>query len=172
MANIRLTELPLAPHAVLADEIMACRKPDPIYGFLVDVRSYPYADSIVDGFHKMPETIKRNGHTYHKDPDVLIENGSRWYVQYRDEECSLPKGQQITNCKVNYIKILAQDWFGMTYAGLDSFICEFSKFVGVWIDENNIDGHLVSFAAYVAKQCDVSPSIMEKVIRYIYFPNK
>ena len=167
MANISHIELPLAPHAVLADKILNCRKT--IYGFLVDVKSYPYADSIMDGFHKMPETIQRKGHTYHKDPDIIIEDNSHWYVQYRDKECPLPKGQQITSRKVTYTEILAQELFGMTYAGLNSFICEFSKFVGVWIDENNIDGHLVSFAAYVAKQCDMDPSIMERVIRYIYF---
>lgn len=169
MANIRHMELPLAPHAVLADRILDCSKPDPISGFLVDIRSYPYANSIVDGFHKLPEIIKRNGRTYHKDSDVLIEDDSRWYAQYRDEECPLPKGQQVTNCKVSYTKLLAQELFGMTYAGLDSFICEFSKFVGIWIDGNNIDDHLASFAAYVAKQCDMDPSIMKKVIRYIYF---
>lgn len=169
MANIRHMELPFAPHAVLADEIMACRKPDPIYGFLVDVRSYPYANSVLDGFHKMPETIKSNGRTYHKDTDILIEDNSHWYVQYRAEECPFPKGQQVTNCKIGYTKFLAQELFGMTYAGLDSFVCEFAKFVGIWIDGNNIGDHLVSFAAYVAKQCDMDPSIMERVIRYIYF---
>lgn len=171
MAITRYTELPLAPHAVEAERICnslnkKCRN----YGFLIDLRSVIGATSIVDALEKLPMSIDYCGHKAHKESSVLIQSGNTWFVQYRYEgvECPYPEGTRITNREISYVKLLAQNWFGVTYSGVDSFLCEFSKFIGVNVDGYNINDHFNSFSAYVAKECEESLHHMRIVLRYIF----
>ena len=174
MANIRHIELPLAPHAIKAQRLADLRaaKPEPNWGLLINLKTVPGITSIMEALKEIPETIEHHCHILHKDGDVLVQEDGTWYIQYRREDCPYPEGQLVTNRKVSYVKILAQQWFGMMYSGLDSFICEFSKIIGIWIDSHNMNDHIKSFSAYVAKQCEVDPSRMETIIRYIYFGRK
>ena len=171
MAIIRYTELPLAPHAVEAERIRAlqnkkCRN----YGFLIDLKSVIGATSIVDALEKLPTNIDCCGHKARKESSVLIQSDFTWYVQYRyeDIECPYSEGVQITNRKISYVKLLAQNWFGITYSGVDSFLCEFSKFIGVNVDGYNINDYFNSFSAYVAKETEESLHHMRIVLRYIF----
>lgn len=170
MARIRYTELPLAPHAVEAESLHALRNKEcRNYGFLVDLRSVIGATSIIDALEKLPTNIDYCGHKAYKESSVLIQSDT-WYVQYRyeDVECPYPEGTRITNCEISHVKLLAQNWFGMTYSGIDSFLCEFSKFIGVNVDGYNINDYFNSFAAYVAKNCEESLHHMRIVLRYIF----
>lgn len=175
MAIIRYTELPLAPHAVEAEYIHAlqnkeCRN----YGFLIDLRSVVGATSIIDALEKLPTNIDYSGHKAYKESSVLIQDNGTWYVQYRykDIECPYPEGTRITNREISHVKLLAQNWFGMTYSGVDSFLCEFSKFIGVNVDGYNINDYFNSFSAYVAKEKEEDLRIMKIVLRYIFMKVK
>lgn len=171
MAIIRYADLPLAPHALEAERICnplnkKCRN----YGFLIDLRSVIGATSIVDALEKLPMSIDYCGHKAHKESSVLIPIRNTWFVQYRYDgvECPYPEGTKITNLELSYIKLLAQNWFGMTYSGIDSFLCEFSKFIGVNVDAYNINDYFNSFAAYVAKECEEDLGRMRIILHYIF----
>lgn len=171
MARIRYTELPLAPHAVEAESLHALRNKEyRNYGFLIDLKSVIGATSIIDALEKLPTNIDYRGHKAYKESSVLIQSNGTWYVQYRyeDVECPHPEGTRITNREISYVKLLAQNWFGMTYSGVDSFLCEFSKFIGVNVDGYNINDYFNSFSAYVAKNCEESLHHMRIVLRYIF----
>ena len=170
MANIGHIELPLAPHALEAQRLADLRaaKPEPNWGLLIDLKTVPGSASFMDSIKEMPATIEYRCHTLHKDGDVIVYEDNTWYIQYRREDCPYPEGQLITTCKTSYIKILAQVWFGMTYAGIDTFMYKFSEFVGIWLDSHNIHEHFNSFASYVAKECDTKLDTMRHVIRFIF----
>ncbi len=139
-------------------------------GFLVNLKTVPVSGSFHDAFNFLPKEIVRNGRTYKKD--ILIQDGYTFFVQYRNPDCYLEEGILVSHVEIGYIKILAQQWFGMTFAGLDSFVSEFSKFIGVHLDRYNIEDHFNSFTAYMAKECGVEIPVMKHVLRYIFIKLK
>jgi hypothetical protein len=139
-------------------------------GFLVNLKTVPVSGSFRDAFNFLPKEIVRNGRTYKKD--ITIQDRDTFFVQYRNPNCDWNEGIPVSSIEIGYIKILAQQWFGMTYAGLDSFMSEFSKFIGVYLDRYNIEDYFNSFAAYMAKECGVEIPVMRHVLRYMFIKMK
>lgn len=139
-------------------------------GFLVNLKTVPVSGSFHDAFNFLPKEIVRNGRTYKKD--ITLQDGNTFFVQYRNLTCDREEGIPVSSVEIGYIRILAQQWFGMTYAGLDSFMSEFSKFIGVHLDRYNIEDHFNSFAAYMAKECGVEIPVMKHVLRYMFIKLK
>ena len=139
-------------------------------GFIINLKTVPGARSFEDAFNSLPKEIVRNGKAYKKD--ILFPDGNTFFVQYRNPDCDREEGTLVSGVEIGYVKILAQQWFGMTYAGLDSFMSEFSKFIGVHLDRYNIEDHFNSFAAYMAKECGVEIPVMKHVLRHIFIKLK
>lgn len=160
-------ELPLAPHAIEAQKLADLRasKPTPNWGYLIDLKDVPGAISIADAAEKLPETIEYRGSVFHKDVPIY---DAGWHIQYRHKDCPYPEGCVFADRKISYVKLLAQQWFGMTYCGIDPFMYKFSEFIGIWLDSNNIHEHFNSFSSYVAKECNVEPNTIRTIIRFIF----
>lgn len=121
--------------------------------------------SIVGIFHELPDEITFKGRTYVK-VDIAQLDGE-YCAHYWVKGSEFPAGAFVSAAKVSHIKILAEYLFGITHAGLDSYLAEFGKFIGVYLDSNNMPGHLHTFSAYLCKETGVDLGTVKFVVSYV-----
>ena len=67
------------------------------------------------------------------------------------------------------IRDKARYYFGYTFAGLDSYLIEYGRIVGVYIDGYNIENHFDGLSEYIAKETGTPVYEMNAVLLYIFF---
>lgn len=124
---------------------------------------YGCGDTLLDCYNNLPtevtfrSRIYRKSYAYRKDT-----RGYAVYLNPENPEDSIPR------VGLTYSRILAEDWFGRMFNGVDSYLAEFSKFIGINVDAYNIQDHFNSFSAYMAKECNEEINKMRYVLRFIF----
>lgn len=162
--------LPDGPKSIQADELLAAqrakRQEDLDRGLNIPLRTAICRDrSIVGIFKELPDEVTFKGRTYVKVDCVLVDGEPCAHYWVKGSE--FPAGAFVSAVKVSHIKILAEYLFGITHAGLDSYLAEFGKFIGVYLDSNNMPDHLHSFSSYLCKETGVDLGTVKLVVRYI-----
>ena len=121
--------------------------------------------SIIGRFYELPDEVTFKGRTYVK------VNAAQWdgrpYAHYWIKGLEFPEGTLVSKVVVPHAAILAEYLFGITHAGLDSYLATFGKFIGVYLDSNNMPEYLHAFSAYLCKEMEVDPRMVKLVVKYI-----
>lgn len=121
--------------------------------------------SIVGRFYELPDEVTFKGRTYVKVGAVQLD--SRPYAHYWIKGAEFPEGALVSKVVVPHAAILAEYLFGITHAGLDSYLAEFGKFIGVHLDSNNMPDYLHTFSMYLSKETEMDPYMLKMVVKYI-----
>lgn len=121
--------------------------------------------SIVGRFYELPDEVIFKGRTYVKVDAALLDG--RPHAHYWIKGSEFPAGTLVSKVVVPHAAILAEYLFGITHAGLDSYLAEFGKFIGVHLDSNNMPDYLHAFSAYLCKEMEVDPRMVKLVVKYV-----
>lgn len=121
--------------------------------------------SIVGRFYELPDEVTFKGITYVKVDAAQFDG--RPYAHYWAKGLEFPTGILASKVVVPHAAILADNLFGITHAGLDSYLAEFGKFIGVHLDANNMPDYLHAFSAYLCKEMEVDPRMVRLVVKYV-----
>ena len=121
--------------------------------------------SIVGRFYELPDEVTFKGRTYVKVGAAQLDG--RPYAHYWLKGLEFPTGTLVSKAVVSHAAILAEYLFGITHAGLDSYLAEFGKFIGVHLDSNNMPDYLHAFSAYLCKEMEVDPRMVKLVVKYV-----
>lgn len=135
-------------------------------GFLVPLKTTVFRNlSIMERYEHLHNEVTFKGKTYVKDY-IIISDGQP-YVQYVRKGIECPEGCLVSRVHVPHLAILAEYCFGVTHAGLDSYLAEFGKFIGVYLDSNNMPDYLHAFSMYLSKESEMDPYMLKMVVKYI-----
>ena len=168
-----MTSLPDRPMSIpsqVINEMIAAertkRQEELNRGFLMPLKTTVFRNlSIMERYERLHNEITFKGKTYVKD--YIIMSDGQPYVQYVRKGIECPEGCLVSRVHVPHLAILAEYCFGVTHAGLDSYLAEFGRFIGVHLDSNNILDYLYAFAAYLSKEMEMDPYVLRIVVKYI-----
>lgn len=135
-------------------------------GFLVPLKTTVFRNlSIMERYERLHNEVTFKGNTYVKD--YIIMSDGQPYVQYVRKGIECPEGCLVSRVHVPHLAILAEYCFGVTHAGLDSYLATFGKFIGVYLDSNNMSDYLHTFSMYLSKETEMDPYMLKMVVKYI-----
>lgn len=144
----------------------AQRQEELIKGFLMPLKTAVFRGlSVMERYERLHNEITFKGNTYVKDY-IFISDGQP-YVQYVRKGIECPEGCLVSRVHVPHLAILAEYCFGITHAGLDSYLATFGKFIGVHLDSNNMSDYLHTFSMYLSKEMEMDPYMLKMVVKYI-----
>lgn len=121
--------------------------------------------SIVGRFYELPDEVTFKGRIYVKA--CVAELDGEFHAHYWIKGSEFPEGTLVSKVVVPHATILAEYLFGITHAGLDSYLAEFGRFIGVYLDSNNMIDYLHAFSAYLCKEMEVDPRMVKIVVKYV-----
>ena len=134
-------------------------------GFAIVLGDHCSDDFISKIYRELPGKTFENGQWYVKtgvyEPDNAVT-----YVEESIAKYYLP-GYPASSIRIYLDKFLADQYFGSTWAGFDIYLTEFSNFIGIQIDMNNIREHLNSFRAFLHKETRVDIDRLRRVVDFI-----
>lgn len=162
--------LPDGPKSIQVDELLAAerakRQEDLDRGLNIPLMTAIARErSIVGIFQELPDEVTFKGRTYVKVDAVRLDG--RYYAHYWIKGSEFPAGTFVSTVIVPHVNILAEYLFGVTYSGIDSYLAEFGKFIGVYLDSNNMPDYLHAFSAYLCKETGVDLGTIKFVVRYV-----
>lgn len=168
-----MSSLPDGPMSISQHEIdnmiaaqRATRQEELNKGFLVPLKTAVFRNlSIMERYERLHNEITFKGRAYVKS--CIIMSDGQPYAQYVRKGTEHPEGCLVSNVHVPHLAILAEYCFGVTHAGLDSYLATFGRFIGVYIDSNNMPDYLHAFSAYLSKEMEMDPYMLKLVVRYI-----
>lgn len=168
-----MSSLPDGPMSISQHEIdnmiaaqRAKRQEELNRGFLLPLKSTIFRGlSIMERYERLHNEITFKGRTYVKD--YIIISDDQPYVQYVRKGIEFPEGCLVSRVHVPHLAILAEYCFGVTHAGLDSYLATFGKFIGVYLDSNNMSDYLHAFSMYLSKEMEMDPYMLKMVVKYI-----
>ncbi len=166
-----MPSLPDGPKSIqVIDELIAAqrakRQEELSKGFLVPLKTTVFRGiSVMERYERLHNEITFKGKNYVKD--YIIMSDGQPYVQYVRKGIECPEGCLVSRVHVPHLAILAEYLFGITHAGLDSYLAEFGKFIGVHLDSNNMPDYLHAFSAYLCKEMEVDPRMVKLVVKYV-----
>lgn len=168
-----MSSLPDGPKSIppqVIDEMIAAqrakRQEELNKGFLVPLKTTVFRNlSIIERYEHLHNEITFKGNTYVKD--YIIMSDDQPYVQYVRKGIECPEGCLVSRVHVPHLAILAEYCFGITHAGLDSYLATFGKFIGVHLDSNNMSDYLHAFSMYLSKETEMDPYMLKMVVKYI-----
>lgn len=135
-------------------------------GFLLPLKSAVFRGlSIMERYEHLHDEITFKGRIYVKSYIVISDNQP--YVQYVRKGIECPEGTLVSRVHVPHLAILAEYCFGVTHAGLDSYLATFGKFIGIHLDSNNMSDYLHTFSMYLSKEMEMDPYMLKMVVKYI-----
>ena len=160
------TSLPKELSALRDIDVKAKIQEDLNKGFILPLRStLDQGYSIVERYERLNTEFRFRGKTYVKAGAFQIDG--EFYAHYQRKNSNFDPTMLVSKVPVTHVRLIAEYWFGVTYAGLDSYLAEFGRFIGVYLDSNNMCDYLYAFAAYLSKELEVSPSVLRIVIKHI-----
>jgi hypothetical protein len=168
-----MASLPDGPKSIppqVIDEMIAAqrakRQEELNRGFLVPLKTTVFLNlSIMERYERLHNEITFKGKVYVKSYIVISDDQP--YVQYVRKGIECPERGLVSRVHVPHLAILAEYLFGITHAGLDSYLAEFGKFIGVHLDANNMPDYLHAFSAYICKEMEVDPRMVKLVVKYV-----
>lgn len=168
-----MSSLPDGPMSISQHEIdnmiaaqRAKRQEELNRGFLMPLKTAVFRGlSAMERYERLHNEITFKGKTYVKD--YIIISDDQPYVQYVRKGFEYPEGCLVSRVHVPHLAILAEYCFGVTHAGLDSYLATFGKFIGVYLDSNNMSDYLHAFSMYLSKEMEMDPYMLKMVVRYI-----
>lgn len=168
-----MSSLPDGPMSIpsqVIDEMIAAerakRREELQRGFLMPLKTTVFRNlSIMERYERLHNEVTFRGKTYVKD--YIIISGDQPYVQYVRKGIEYTKGDVVSRVHVPHLAILAEYCFGVTHAGLDSYLATFGKFIGVHLDSNNMSDYLHTFSMYLSKETEMDPYMLKMVVKYI-----
>lgn len=162
--------LPDGPKSIQVDDLLAAqrakRQEDLNRGLNIPLKTAIGREmSIVGRFQGLPDEVTFKGRTYVKVGAVQLDG--KHCAHYWIKGLEFPAGTLVSKVIVPHADILAEYLFGITHAGLDSYLAEFGKFIGVYLDSNNMPDYLYAFSAYLCKETGVDLGTVKLVVRYI-----
>lgn len=134
-------------------------------GFLVPLKTTVFRNlSIMERYERLHNEVTFKGKAYVKSG--IISDGQP-YAQYVRKGTECPEGCLVSNVHVPHLAILAEYCFGVTHAGLDSYLATFGRFIGVYLDSNNMSDYLHAFSMYLSKELEMDPYMLKMVVKYI-----
>ena len=168
-----MSSLPDGPMSIpsqVIDEMIAAerakRREELQRGFLMPLKTTVFRNlSIMERYERLHNEVTFRGKTYVKD--YIIISDDQPYVQYVRKGIEYTKGDVVSRVHVPHLAILAEYCFGVTHAGLDSYLAEFGRFIGVYLDSNNMPDYLHAFSMYLSKETEMDPYMLKMVVKYI-----